>query len=84
MPTFIAKIKLLSGTETDYDRLSNELRQKSFRTRDIQEFEKKENSDNAIVMSTIQPTLFEVTHSVSEAASRIGKKYSFTVRRQKE
>ena len=84
MPVFIAKIKLLSGTENDYDRLSDELRKKSFRTPTDKESEKPVATDDVIIMSTNQPSLFEVTSSVSVAASLIGKKYSFTVRRLKD
>jgi hypothetical protein len=84
MPVFIAKIKLLSGTENDYDRLSDELRKKSFRTPTDKESERQIPSEDVIVMSTVQPSLFEVTSSVSVAASLIGKKYSFTVRRLKD
>lgn len=84
MPVFIAKVKLVSGTENDYDRLSDELRQKSFRSANSGESESKQFSNDFIVMSTVQHTLFEVSSSVSAAASRIGKKFSFTVRKLKE
>ena len=83
MPEFIAKIKLISGTENDYNRLSDELRKKSFRTPSDEDSVLERSSTDVIVMSTFQPTLLEVTSSVSEAASLIGKKYSFTVQKKK-
>jgi hypothetical protein len=83
MPLFIAEIKLLCGTLSDYNRLSEDLRQKSFRASGSFESDKTASLDGPFVMATDQPTLFEVSSTVSAAASRIGKKFSFTVRRER-
>ena len=52
MPVFIAKVKLVSGTENDYDRLSDELRQKSFRSANSGEL--RANSFQMILLSCQQ------------------------------
>lgn len=83
MPEFIAKIKLISGTENDYNRLSDELRKRSFRTPVDLTSLPEQFSNDVIVLSTFQPTLLEVNSSISEAASRIGKEFSFTVQKKK-
>ena len=73
----------MSGTQEDYKRLSSELREKSFTEPDEMYRRLSKNQDTAVTLSTNQPNLFEVSASVSSAASRIGKKFSFTVRREK-
>jgi hypothetical protein len=83
MPVFTTKIKLLSGTDSDYDSLSDELKKKSFRICLDSQSKKAASTEGAVILSTNQQTLFEVTSSVFTAASRIGKKFSFTVRKEK-
>lgn len=83
MPVFTTKIKLLSATDNDYNRLSDELKKKSFRVCLDNQSKKAATTEGAVILSTNQPTLFEVTSSVFSAASRTGKKFSFTVRKEK-
>jgi hypothetical protein len=83
MPFYTTTIKLMSGTTEDYEKLSDELKKKSF-TEYIDrrgDAAKKENAP--VILSTNQANLFDVTASVSSAASSTGKKFSFTVRKEK-
>jgi hypothetical protein len=83
MPIFTTKIKLISGTDRDYNLLSEELKKKSFSIFFDSKSKNESPSDSAVILSTNQPTLLEVTTSIYAAASRIGKKFSFTVRKEK-
>jgi hypothetical protein len=83
MPLFTTKIKLISGTGNDYSLLSEELKKKSFVISYDGQSKKENLSERAVILSTNLPTLSEVTTSIYEAASRIGKKFSFTVRKEK-
>jgi hypothetical protein len=83
MPTYTTTITLLSGTEDDYDHLFSELKNKSFRISADKNTGFVSSEDAPMILSTSQPNLFDVTALVSSAASHTGKKFSFTVRREK-
>jgi len=83
MPCYTTTIKLLSGTSEDYELLSNELKKKSFTVHVDKHGETAKKHDAPVILSTNQANLFEVTASVSSAASSTGKKFSFTVRKEK-
>jgi hypothetical protein len=83
MPLYITTIKLISGTDEDYNRLSDELRKKSFRT----SYERKERNSAdlnlPLVLAINQPTMLEVSTSILAAVSHTGKKFSYSVRKEK-
>jgi len=85
MPTFITKVALLDATEQDYANLHTELSKLLF---------KNNKKRNAIVTDSLTQqveyiregdiTLQQVTGDAWNAARRTGKKYTFTVIRNKE
>lgn len=82
MPKFTATIQLHDAGKKDYDTLNTELAKESFKgdkisLGKIKEHLRKEYSREGNL------TLQQVTISVSKAASKTGKKYSFTVMRNK-
>jgi hypothetical protein len=83
MPLYTTQIKLQSATDSDYNRLSDELKKYSFKVCMDNKSKKAASSEGSVILSTNQQTLFEVTSSVFSAASTTGKKFSFTVRREK-
>lgn len=83
MPRFTATIQLHNAEKKDYDTLSNELEKKSFKG-DKKPYGKiKEQLTLKEYSREGNVTLQEVSTSISKAASKTGKKYSFTVIRNK-
>jgi hypothetical protein len=82
MARFITTIRLHNAAETDYDKLNAELEKQSFRgiktTKKHTDTESKReyNREGNV-------TLQEVTDAVLKAAEKTGKKYSFTIIRNK-
>jgi len=75
MARFITTIQLHNAAETDYETLNFELEKQSFRgtkTSGKREYNREGNV-----------TLQEVTNAVLKAAEKTGKKYSFTIIRNK-
>src|SRR5277367_4785798 len=83
MPFYTTTIKLMSGTSEDYEHLSNELKKKSFTEHIDKHPGTLKKKDAPVILSTNQANLFEVSATVSSAASSIGKKFSFTIRKEK-
>ena len=83
MAKFITSIQLQDADERDYDTLHKELEKVSFKD------EKHAAKSEAYIAGKHSfsregnITLQQVTHTVAEVASKIGKKYSFTVIRDK-
>ena len=78
MARFITTIQLHDADERDYKQLNNELKKKSFIETKRYESPRKEeyNREGNI-------TLQDVTAAVVSAATRTGRKYSFTIIRNK-
>jgi hypothetical protein len=84
MPKFITSIRLQEASEKDYAILSRELKKYFFiPVNDTNQ--NKSNSDGPayIFNSTRHKNLLDSTTAVSNAAASTGKKYSFTVIREK-
>ena len=86
MARFITTIQLHDADEKDYKQLNNELRKKSFI-----ETKRYESPNNAVGTSPVKKeynregniTLQDVMAAVVNAAKRTGKRYSFTIIRNK-
>jgi hypothetical protein len=83
MPLYTATIKLIAGTEEDYSRLFDELKEKSFRPSFYGSGLNKANSLSPLVLAINQSSMLEVTTSLMSAASHSGKKFSYSVQREK-
>jgi hypothetical protein len=82
MPKYTTTIKLTSGTDKDYELLSQELVKKNFivcrpDTRSVAE------RDREITLAATGSNMLDVTALVSASASRTGRKFSFSVRKEK-
>jgi hypothetical protein len=76
MAKFITTIELFNADEKDYQTLGSELKNKSFKESNSSGTKKEYNREGNI-------TLQEVTDAVLRAAAKTGKKYSFTIIRNK-
>jgi len=84
MPKFTTSIRLQGASEKDYAVLTREMRKNSFSPVS----ENKKNSSGGldttfVFNSTSHKSLLDTTAVVSLAAATTGKKYSFTVIREK-
>jgi hypothetical protein len=80
MARFITTIELFNADQKDYETLQAELKKHSFTRRSLQADKlpaKEEYNREGNV------TMQDVTHAVLKAASKTGKKYSFTIIRNK-
>lgn len=78
MARFITTIQLHDADEKDYKKLNNELKKKSFvETRHYTSPRKDEYNREGNI------TIQDVTAAVVRAASQTGKKYSFTIIKNK-
>ncbi len=82
MPTFITSIKLLAASDADVVNLNKAMKQKSFVPKNDQGAQ-KQSPANPIVFTTTKANLLDATADVSRAASSIGKKFSFTIIKDK-
>jgi hypothetical protein len=83
MPTFITSIKLLAASEADVANLTKAMKQRSFHPK-FYEDPKHHPHKNAIeYVSTAKSNLLDATTDVSMAASSVGKKFSFTIIKDK-
>jgi hypothetical protein len=81
MPTFITSIKLLAASEADVANLNEAMKQKSFLPKD---YLVPHSHKNAIeYVSNAKSNLLDATTDVSMAASSVGKKFSFTIMKDK-
>jgi hypothetical protein len=82
MPKYTTIIKLTSGTDKDYEFLSQELVRKNFI---ICRTDNQHNAglDKQITMAVTGSNMLDVTAKVSASASRTGKKFSYSVRKEK-
>jgi hypothetical protein len=84
MPKFITSIRLKEASEKDYAVLSREMRKNSFNPVSENKKNTSGGPDTTFVFnSTSHKSLLDTTAVVSLAAATTGKKYSFTVIREK-
>lgn len=84
MAKFITSIKLLEATERDYAKLSQELKKYFFNPAGKTGSGKsKETAATAVFNSPDNNSLLDTTTAVSRAAATTGRKFSFTVIREK-
>jgi hypothetical protein len=87
MPVYITSIKLLAASEDDIANLNEAMKQRSFLPRphhDNNPNERKPFLKNPIeYVSTAKSNLLDATTDVSMAASSVGKKFSFTIMKDK-
>ena len=84
MPKFITSIRLQEANEKDYAILSQEMKKNSFNP--VSEHKKNTSggvNSTFVFNSTSHKSLLDTTAVVSLAAATTGKKYSFTVIREK-
>jgi hypothetical protein len=82
MPLFTTSVRLLSASENDVENLSQELQKKSFRRSSNKKIN-QDGNDMAVIFSTNQLTMLDVSTAVTEAASHTGKKFSFSIMKEK-
>lgn len=84
MAKFITSIKLLEATERDYAKLSQELKKYFFSPAGKSGSVKPAESAAPVTFnSSDNKSLLDATTAVSRAAATTGRKYSFTVIREK-
>jgi hypothetical protein len=84
MSKFITSIRLQEATERDYAALSKEMRKNSFSPVSDPKHDKTGGTPLTFVFNTTSnKSLLDTTAVVSLAAATTGKKYSFTVIRDK-
>ena len=80
MHKFITSIRLQEANERDYATLSREMKKNSFNPVSESKFNKQDGIISSIVFNaTSNKSLLDTTTAVSLAAATTGKKYSFTV-----
>jgi hypothetical protein len=84
MSKFITSINLQEATERDYAKLSQEMKKNSFNPVSEIKFNSISRFPSTFVFNSISnKSLVDTTMVVSLAAATTGKKYSFTVIREK-
>ena len=84
MPKFITSIRLQEASETDYAVLSQEMKKNAFSPVSENKSNRKDGKNSTIVFnSSSYKSLLDTTAVVSLAAATTGKKYSFTVIKEK-
>jgi hypothetical protein len=84
MPKFITSIRLQEATERDYAILSQEMKKNAFNPVSEIKFSKTDGNSSSFVFNSVSnKSLLDTTTVVSLAAATTGKKYSFTVIKEK-
>jgi hypothetical protein len=84
MPAYFTSIKLASATEKDYEILSREMERQSFRPVNKPKMRGSKTITVPISFhSNIRPSLLDASAAITHAASATGKKYSFTIMKDK-
>jgi hypothetical protein len=84
MPKFITSISLQEANERDYAKLSQEMKKNSFNP--VSEFKSGKTggvTSSFVFNSAGNKSLLDTTTEISLAAATTGKKYSFTVIKEK-
>ena len=83
MPTYITSIKLLAATDSDVAKLNEVMKSKSFHPKDYMDPWDESPKNSRTYIGTTKSNLLDATGEVSTAISSIGKKFSFTIIRDK-
>jgi len=83
MPIFITSIKLLAASEADVANLNEAMKQRSFLPKDYEDPQKQPQQNSIVYISSAKTNLLDATTDVSMAASSVGKKFSFTIMKDK-
>ena len=83
MPIFITSIKLLAASEADLANLNEAMKQRSFHPKDYEDPQKQPQQNSMTYVSSTKSNLLDATTDVSMAASSVGKKFSFTIMKDK-
>jgi hypothetical protein len=83
MPKFITTIQLHDAEEKDYKQLNTELKRKSFISINELSATEKSKARKEVFNREGNVTLQDVTDAVVRAAANTGKRYSFTIIRNK-
>jgi hypothetical protein len=83
MPIFITSIKLLAASEADVATLNEAMKQRAFHPKDYEDPQKQPPRNSIVYISSTKSNLLDATTDVSMAASSVGKKFSFTIMKDK-
>lgn len=83
MPTFITSIKLLAASEADVANLNEAMKQRSFHPKFYEDTQHHPHKNAIEYVSSAKSNLLDATTDVSMAASSVGKKFSFTIMKDK-
>jgi hypothetical protein len=83
MPTYITSIKLLAATDSDVAKLNEVMKSRSFHPKDYLDPRDESSKNSRIYIGTTKANLLDATGEVSTAVSSLGKKFSFTIIRDK-
>jgi hypothetical protein len=83
MPTFTTSIKLLAASEADVANLNEAMKQRSFHPKYYEDAQHHPHKNAIEYVSTAKSSLLDATTDVSMAASSVGKKFSFTIMKDK-
>ena len=83
MPTFITSIQLLAASEADVANLNEAMKQRSFHPKFYVDPQHHPYKNSIEYVSSAKSNLLDATTDVSMAASSVGKKFSFTIMKDK-
>jgi hypothetical protein len=83
MPTFITSIKLLAASDADLANLNEAMKQRSFLPKQYEDPQHHPHKSSIEYVSSAKSNLLDATTDVSMAASSVGKKFSFTIMKDK-
>jgi hypothetical protein len=83
MPTYITSIHLLAANETDVEKLNEAMKAKSFLSTDQRSAKEQAIKGPIVYMATTKANLVDTSTDVSTAASSVGRKFFFTIRKDK-
>jgi hypothetical protein len=83
MAKFITTIRLHDADEKDYEKLKNELEKESFKKESQAKKNKQQPAGNEEYKREGKVTIQDVTKAVLKAVAKTGRKYSFTIIKNK-
>ena len=83
MPKFTTSVNLLAASEADIKKLNEAMKMKSFHSTDDRTIKEQATKGPIAYTSTTKASLVEASADVSMAASSVGRKFSFTIIKEK-
>jgi hypothetical protein len=83
MPKFTTSVNLLAASEADIEKLNEAMKMKSFHVADGRSMKDQAAKGSVAYSSTTKASLAQACTDVSMAASSVGRKFSFTVIKEK-